>query len=92
MHLIVLIIMSLIMTLREFLSREILKAVICVGMAMLSNPAVAQVSSADISKGAYLARIGDCAACHTAGPQSPPFVGGLPLNSPFGKIYSREFK
>jgi alcohol dehydrogenase (quinone), cytochrome c subunit len=88
MHLIVLIIMSLIMTLREFLSREILKAVICVGMAMLSNPAVAQVSSADISKGAYLARIGDCAACHTAGPQSPPFVGGLPLNSPFGEIYS----
>jgi len=57
-------------------------------MAILSNLAVAQVSSADISKGAYLARVGDCVACHTAGPQSPPFAGGLPLNSPFGKIYS----
>ncbi len=42
----------------------------------------------DINRGAYLARAGDCVACHTAGPQSPPFAGGVPLNSPFGIIYS----
>lgn len=40
------------------------------------------------SRGAYLARVGDCIACHTAGPGQAPFAGGLPLNSPFGIIYS----
>lgn len=44
--------------------------------------------SANISKGGYLARAGDCIACHTAGPEQPPFAGGLPINSPFGVIYS----
>ncbi|MGZ5050772.1 MAG: c-type cytochrome [Methylobacter sp.] len=43
---------------------------------------------AEIERGAYLARIGDCVACHTAGPRSPPFAGGGKLNSPFGVIYS----
>ncbi len=47
-----------------------------------------QVDPADVDRGAYLARAGDCIACHTAGPQQPPFAGGLPLNSPFGIIYS----
>ena len=57
--------------------------------ALLSGLAMAQpVDPAEISRGAYLARVGDCIACHTAGPQSPPFAGGLPLNSPFGIIYS----
>ncbi|MDD5579348.1 MAG: cytochrome c [Methylobacter sp.] len=40
------------------------------------------------SRGAYLAKIADCAACHTAGPNSAPYAGGLGLNSPFGIIYS----
>ena len=47
-----------------------------------------QVNLADITRGAYLARVGDCVACHTAGPQAPRFAGGLPINSPFGIIYS----
>ena len=38
-------------------------------------------------KGAYLAKIGDCAACHTAH-ESLPFAGGLPLQTPFGSIFS----
>ena len=41
-----------------------------------------------IARGAYLARIADCVSCHTAGPGHPPFAGGLPINSPFGIIYS----
>lgn len=40
-----------------------------------------------IKKGAYLARAGDCIACHTA-PQGHPFAGGLPIESPIGTIYS----
>jgi len=40
-----------------------------------------------IKKGAYLADIGDCFACHTAeiGQQ---FGGGVPFLTPFGNIYS----
>ncbi|MEC4748890.1 cytochrome c [Methylomicrobium sp. Wu6] len=53
------------------------------GVAMAS-PA----DSSNISRGAYLARAGDCIACHTAGPKEAPFAGGLPINSPFGIIYS----
>src|SRR5580698_4591788 len=41
----------------------------------------------DIKQGEYLARIGDCAACHTA-PGGPEFAGGLPMPMPFGTIYS----
>lgn len=53
----------------------------CLAMAQPVNPE-------DVAKGAYLAKVGDCVACHTAGPLQPPFAGGLPLNSPFGIIYS----
>lgn len=40
-----------------------------------------------IARGAYLAKVGDCAACHTA-QGGKPFAGGLPINSPIGVIYS----
>ena len=40
-----------------------------------------------IQRGAYLARVGDCVACHTA-PGGKPFAGGLALQSPIGTIYS----
>ena len=77
------------MTFLGILDRAAVKAVSFACVALLSSLAVAQqVDPADISRGAYLARVGDCIACHTAGPQSPPFAGGLPLNSPFGIIYS----
>jgi mono/diheme cytochrome c family protein len=43
-------------------------------------------ASADlIQRGEYLARAGDCTACHTA-PGGKPFAGGLALDTPFGKI------
>ncbi|MBS0300022.1 MAG: cytochrome c [Proteobacteria bacterium] len=41
-----------------------------------------------IARGAYLAKIADCESCHTAGPDHELFAGGLPINSPFGIIYS----
>ena len=38
-----------------------------------------------VRRGEYLARVGDCAACHTAD-KTRPFAGGLPINTPFGTI------
>jgi mono/diheme cytochrome c family protein len=40
-----------------------------------------------IARGAYLAKLGDCAACHSI-PSKPPFSGGLRMNTPIGAIYS----
>ena len=40
-----------------------------------------------VARGAYLARIGNCLACHTARGGAPG-AGGLPLATPFGTLYS----
>jgi len=40
-----------------------------------------------IKQGEYLARAGDCVACHTA-KGGKPFAGGLPMETPIGTIYS----
>ena len=40
-----------------------------------------------IKQGEYLARAGDCAACHSA-PGGRPFAGGLAMQTPMGTIYS----
>lgn len=40
-----------------------------------------------IARGEYLARAGDCVACHTA-PGGKPFAGGLAIESDLGKIFS----
>ncbi|MCP3657976.1 c-type cytochrome [Herbaspirillum sp.] len=39
-----------------------------------------------ISRGQYLARVGDCVACHTAA-NGPLFAGGRPMPTPFGNLY-----
>ena len=41
----------------------------------------------DAARGAYLARVGDCTACHTAA-GGKPFAGGLGFPTPVGTIYS----
>lgn len=40
-----------------------------------------------VKEGEYLARAGDCVACHTD-PGGPLFAGGLPMPTPFGTLYS----
>ena len=40
-----------------------------------------------IQRGAYLARLGDCAACHSV-PDRPAFSGGYRMAIPIGAIYS----
>lgn len=39
-----------------------------------------------INKGEYLARLGDCIACHTE-PNGPAFAGGRAMPTPFGALY-----
>ena len=45
------------------------------------------VDPALVKQGEYLARAGDCVACHTA-KGGKPFAGGLPMQTPIGTIYS----
>jgi mono/diheme cytochrome c family protein len=40
-----------------------------------------------IDRGGYLAKLGDCAACHST-PGRPAFSGGLKMVTPIGAIYS----
>jgi len=40
-----------------------------------------------IKRGEYLAKAGDCIACHTV-PGGKAFAGGLPVETPFGTIYA----
>lgn len=51
--------------------------------AATSEPA----SDAEIARGAYIARLGDCVACHTS-KGGQPYAGGVAINTPMGKIYS----
>lgn len=42
-----------------------------------------------IQKGEYLAKAGDCIACHThVKGKTPAYAGGLPIATPFGTFYS----
>lgn len=43
--------------------------------------------TAQVEQGAYLARAGNCMACHTA-PGGEPYAGGRPIETPFGTVYS----
>jgi mono/diheme cytochrome c family protein len=47
----------------------------------------ADADDALLKKGEYLARAGDCVACHTA-KGGKPFAGGLPMETPIGTVYS----
>ena len=55
---------------------------------LFSLGAVARAASSDvIARGRYLARVGNCAGCHTA-PGGRDFAGGLSLSSPFGTFHT----
>ncbi|WMT73931.1 c-type cytochrome [Bradyrhizobium sp. Ash2021] len=40
-----------------------------------------------VTRGEYVARLGDCVACHTS-EKGPPLAGGRELATPFGKVFS----
>lgn len=70
------------------MSSMVLKRFILVfGLVSAVQAVPASAEDAAISRGAYLAKAADCTACHTVSGH-PAFAGGLPLNSPFGTIYS----
>ncbi|MGY8525409.1 c-type cytochrome [Paracidovorax citrulli] len=50
--------------------------------APLAQDATTQI----IARGEYLARAGDCVACHTE-PTGRPFAGGRAMPTPFGNLY-----
>ena len=67
---------------------------LAVGIAYLSdsnagekNLVAPAATPALIARGAYLARLGDCAACHSI-PGAPPYSGGLRMAIPIGAIYT----
>ncbi len=56
--------------------------------ALVSMASAARADDADLVKrGEYLARAGDCIACHTP-PGAPPYSGGRKIDTPYGPIYS----
>jgi len=62
-------------------------ATACMLSLSLGASAASAADQVQIERGAYLARAGDCIACHTA-KNGKPFAGGYPLSTPLGKVYS----
>ncbi|MCF8016222.1 MAG: cytochrome c [Chromatiaceae bacterium] len=52
-----------------------------------SAPAASDLTEGRLVYGQYMATAGDCLACHTR-PDGKPFEGGLPIDTPFGTIYT----
>ena len=50
-----------------------------------ASPEAWAATSANIARGAYLARAGDCMACHTAR-GGAPYAGGRVMDTPFGSL------
>jgi len=84
--------------LSRFLVAAAVVAVLAVGWLLLRERGHAPVPRADsavsaarlqdpalVARGAYLARVGDCASCHTA-QGGAPYAGGRRLPTPFGDI------
>jgi mono/diheme cytochrome c family protein len=56
-------------------------------LTMIVGQPVKAQTAAIVQQGEYLARAGDCIACHTA-PGGKLFAGGRPMPTPFGTLYS----
>jgi len=72
------------------LVKVILPLVCMTALAVLLPRSLAaqdQRDRATVSKGEYLARAGDCVACHTA-PEGRLFAGGRAMPTPFGTLYT----
>jgi mono/diheme cytochrome c family protein len=59
------------------------RAILLIGLALVSNAKPVEAQPTQVQRGEYLARAGDCISCHTAsGGQA--LAGGGRLNTPFG--------
>ncbi|KRW62580.1 c-type cytochrome [Pseudomonas sp. TTU2014-080ASC] len=67
-----------------------MKTTLIAALGLLASGCLYAAEGADaelIKQGEYLARAGDCVACHTA-KGGKPFAGGLPMETPIGILYS----
>ncbi|MDN3921194.1 cytochrome c [Roseateles violae] len=55
--------------------------------APASTEGTAPPTPALLERGAYLARVGNCAGCHTAR-GGPPYAGGRAIATPFGAVFA----
>ena len=55
--------------------------------ALTGTSTVVNATEQIISRGEYLARVGDCIACHTP-PGGKPFSGSRAMPTPFGNLYA----
>jgi mono/diheme cytochrome c family protein len=81
---------------RVLLVLAVLLVIACVGFVALTwkseipriaRPDPGSFDPALVQRGAQLAAVGNCIACHTV-PGNKAFAGGLPVPTPFGTIYS----
>jgi mono/diheme cytochrome c family protein len=80
---------------RDVLAKVVTATLLGAWLASRPGPAVAAPGPtvAEVERGRYLARAGDCAGCHD-GPEeggrssSGAFAGGSPIGSPFGPIFA----
>jgi mono/diheme cytochrome c family protein len=67
---------------------KVFTAALCVAIPVAAQSiATPAADDALVQRGAYLAKVGDCVACHSA-PRGKPFAGGLPMITPVGTIYA----
>jgi len=73
----------------------VVSALLALGVVLCMQPGalpakpgavVTNATTQVINRGEYLARAGDCVACHTT-PNGKPFAGGRPMATPFGALY-----
>jgi mono/diheme cytochrome c family protein len=57
------------------------------GTTIFAQPQQGVAPADTVQRGEYLARAGDCIACHTT-PGDKLFAGGRPMPTPFGTLYS----
>lgn len=84
-------------TLRQFLLVLLLLGVVAAAVALWWNerdessttsaPEALAPTPQQIERGAYLARAGNCAGCHTAR-GAKPYAGGVGIATPFGTVFS----
>ena len=63
------------------------KSLALLGLALATSATWAAPDAKLIKQGEYLARAGDCFACHSV-TGGKPFAGGLGMETPIGKVYS----
>ncbi|MCP8937127.1 cytochrome c [Alsobacter sp. SYSU M60028] len=65
----------------------VIAATLLAGVAGAQTNGAPKPDAAILAKGEYLARAGDCIACHTA-PEGRTFAGGRPMPTPFGTLFT----